>query len=67
MFLHVEQAADHDAVSAGHPGERATHLPYTPLLLASPVIAVASWAAAGIGIAWWIWRHAPLIDDTRPI
>lgn len=38
-----------------------------PVYLASPLLAFAGWLAAGFGVAAWIWRRAPLIDDAHTI
>lgn len=38
--------------------------PYTSYWL-GPFGALAAWGLSSLGLAWWIWRKAPLIDD-RP-
>lgn len=41
------------------------HLPYRSMWL-SPMAAALAWGLSGLGIAAWVWRHAPLIDNDRP-
>lgn len=38
--------------------------PYAPMWR-TPFAAVLAWALSGIGLAAWIWRAAPLLDE-RP-
>lgn len=44
------------------PRERVIRPPYTSYWL-GPFGGLAVFCVASLGLAWWLWRHAPLIDD----